>query len=116
MLNEINRSDRDLSVARSHAYCAPSYLRCNVQHFGPVEKALAEFAEETGILAAAADFPKKCGDLVLNWAGKAGAPFNRALDLGCAVGRSTFEMAREFKEVIGIDISQTFIDSESLYF
>jgi putative 4-mercaptohistidine N1-methyltranferase len=33
----------------------------------------------------------------------------RALDLGCAVGRSTFELARHFGEVIGIDLSRKFI-------
>jgi putative 4-mercaptohistidine N1-methyltranferase len=33
----------------------------------------------------------------------------RALDLGCAVGRSTFELARTAPEVIGIDLSQRFI-------
>jgi putative 4-mercaptohistidine N1-methyltranferase len=33
----------------------------------------------------------------------------RALDLGCAVGRSTFELARHCPEVIGIDYSQRFI-------
>jgi len=35
----------------------------------------------------------------------------RALDLGCAVGRSTFELARSCDEVIGIDYSQAFIDA-----
>ena len=33
----------------------------------------------------------------------------RGLDLGCAVGRSTFELARECSEVIGIDFSKQFI-------
>jgi putative 4-mercaptohistidine N1-methyltranferase len=33
----------------------------------------------------------------------------RALDLGCAVGRATFELARSFDEVVGIDYSDTFI-------
>ncbi|HIG28421.1 MAG TPA: putative 4-mercaptohistidine N1-methyltransferase [Verrucomicrobiales bacterium] len=33
----------------------------------------------------------------------------RALDLGCAVGRSSFEFARHFTEVIGIDYSHRFI-------
>jgi putative 4-mercaptohistidine N1-methyltranferase len=33
----------------------------------------------------------------------------RALDLGCAVGRSSFELARRCSEVIGIDYSQSFI-------
>jgi putative 4-mercaptohistidine N1-methyltranferase len=33
----------------------------------------------------------------------------RALDLGCAVGRATFELARHCAEVIGIDSSDRFI-------
>jgi putative 4-mercaptohistidine N1-methyltranferase len=33
----------------------------------------------------------------------------RALDLGCAVGRSSFELARNFDEVVGIDFSARFI-------
>jgi putative 4-mercaptohistidine N1-methyltranferase len=35
----------------------------------------------------------------------------RALDLGCAVGRSSFELARTFDEVVGIDFSARFIDA-----
>ena len=35
----------------------------------------------------------------------------RILDLGCAVGRSTFELARFSGEVIGIDYSHSFIDA-----
>ena len=37
----------------------------------------------------------------------------RALDLGCAVGRATFELARHCSEVIGIDYSQRFIEVAS---
>src|SRR5271154_2783259 len=33
----------------------------------------------------------------------------RALDLGCAVGRSSFELGRHFDEVVGIDFSERFI-------
>ncbi len=33
----------------------------------------------------------------------------RALDLGCAVGRSSLELGRTFDEVIGIDFSERFI-------
>lgn len=33
----------------------------------------------------------------------------RALDLGCAVGRGTFELARRTPEVVGIDASKSFI-------
>ncbi len=34
----------------------------------------------------------------------------RALDLGCAVGRSSFELSKDFEEVIGIDYSAAFIE------
>ena len=34
----------------------------------------------------------------------------KALDLGCAVGRTTFELARGFDEVIGVDLSHRFIE------
>jgi putative 4-mercaptohistidine N1-methyltranferase len=38
-------------------------------------------------------------------------PRPRALDLGCAVGRSAFELARYCSEVIGIDFSRRFIEA-----
>ena len=34
----------------------------------------------------------------------------RAMDLGCAVGRGVFELARHFDEVVGVDFSARFID------
>ncbi len=36
---------------------------------------------------------------------------DRGLDLGCAVGRSAFEMAKSCKEVVGIDFSHAFIEA-----
>ncbi len=36
---------------------------------------------------------------------------NRALDLGCAVGRTTFDLASTFSQVTGLDFSQAFIDA-----
>lgn len=38
----------------------------------------------------------------------------RALDLGCAVGRSAFEMARAATAVVAIDYSQAFVDAGKL--
>lgn len=35
----------------------------------------------------------------------------RALDIGCAVGRTTLELASHFDEVIGIDLSNAFIEA-----
>jgi putative 4-mercaptohistidine N1-methyltranferase len=37
-------------------------------------------------------------------------PSARALDAGCAVGRSAFELARYCAEVVGVDYSQRFIE------
>lgn len=34
----------------------------------------------------------------------------RAFDIGCAVGRSSFELTGKFKEVVGLDYSQAFVD------
>ena len=44
-------------------------------------------------------------------AGKAEDGKKRALDLGCAVGRSTFELARFYGEVLGVDYSQRFVQA-----
>lgn len=35
----------------------------------------------------------------------------RGLDIGCAVGRSTYEMSRNCQEVVGIDFSHAFADA-----
>ena len=39
-----------------------------------------------------------------------GTSAKRALDIGCSVGRLTFDLASDFSEVIGIDYSHAFID------
>lgn len=53
------------------------------------------------------NFPKALANIAL--AASAGRPRRKALDLGCATGRATFELAREFDEVTGIDFSARFI-------
>jgi 5-histidylcysteine sulfoxide synthase/putative 4-mercaptohistidine N1-methyltranferase len=54
-----------------------------------------------------ANFPKTLAELAI--AGMTGKPTRRALDLGCAAGRATFELARVFDQVTGIDFSARFI-------
>lgn len=54
-------------------------------------------------------FPQRCANDGPDWSRL--ATDTRALDLGCAVGRSTFELAKRCAEVIGIDYSQAFIDA-----
>lgn len=57
----------------------------------------------------ALDFPVRCAGLVASAAKALGTTPGRALDLGCAVGRASFELARTFHEVVGIDLSSSFI-------
>ena len=33
------------------------------------------------------------------------------MDVGCAVGRASFELARGYQEVLGMDLSRAFIDA-----
>ncbi|KAJ1434222.1 S-adenosyl-L-methionine-dependent methyltransferase [Ochromonadaceae sp. CCMP2298] len=56
----------------------------------------------------ALDFPARCAK-VCSEHGTSGK--KRALDIGCAVGGQTFELARHYDEVVGIDFSQHFIDA-----
>ena len=53
------------------------------------------------------NFPVQCARLAVDY--MQDRPKRRALDLGCAVGRSTFELARAFDFVTGLDFSARFI-------
>ncbi len=55
----------------------------------------------------ALNFPYRCVDACLDH--KILPEGARALDLGCAVGRSSFELARHCAEVVGLDYSENFI-------
>ncbi|CAD5123895.1 DgyrCDS12202 [Dimorphilus gyrociliatus] len=61
------------------------------------------------------DFPRKCADICGNFfqsqLEKSSLQLKRGLDIGCAVGRSTFEMCNFLDEVVGIDYSQSFVDA-----
>ena len=53
------------------------------------------------------NFPRTLAQLAI--AAMGGRPARRALDLGCATGRASFELARHFERVVGIDFSARFI-------
>ncbi|MBK7234355.1 MAG: 5-histidylcysteine sulfoxide synthase [Sterolibacteriaceae bacterium] len=59
----------------------------------------------------AAGFPQRCAQWLLDGAREFGAGSDRALDVGCAVGRASFELARGYREVIGVDLSRAFVDA-----
>jgi putative 4-mercaptohistidine N1-methyltranferase len=54
------------------------------------------------------NFPARCARFCIEYLGDSRK--RRALEVGCAVGRATFELARVFPHVIGVDYSQRFID------
>jgi hypothetical protein len=53
------------------------------------------------------NFPARCAAACGQYTRQ--RPRRKALDLGCAVGRATFELAKEFDLVTGIDFSARFI-------
>ncbi len=53
------------------------------------------------------NFPVAIAELAIAAMGE--KPAQKALDLGCASGRSTFELARHFNHVTGVDFSTRFI-------
>jgi 5-histidylcysteine sulfoxide synthase/putative 4-mercaptohistidine N1-methyltranferase len=53
------------------------------------------------------NFPAALAEMAI--AAMGDKPAGKALDLGCASGRATFELARHFDEVTGIDFSARFI-------
>lgn len=54
-------------------------------------------------------FPERCVTACVNR--KAISKNAKALDLGCAVGRSSFELAKHFEKVVAIDNSSSFISA-----
>lgn len=69
--------------------------------------------QEGGLIQASLEAPRHAAELLATWARRSGLPLARALDLGCAVGRCTFELtspACGFGEVVGVDISARFIE------
>ncbi len=71
-------------------------------HYGTAEQILPQ-----GGPASALHFPVRCVTECLDKTRL--PPHPRALDLGCAVGRSTFELARFCDQVVGVDYSERFI-------
>ena len=73
------------------------------------DKLLSEYAEfhYGDTYFGVPNFSKALVDLALTKLGD--APRRTALDLGCASGRATFELARHFNHVTGVDFSARFI-------
>jgi len=72
-------------------------------HYGTPEQICPLLPEAQG----ACGFPVRCVNEPLRGPGLHRR--GRALDLGCAVGRSSFELGRHFNAVVGIDFSERFV-------
>lgn len=59
------------------------------------------------------NYPEVCGRIALAY--MKDKPRKKAFDIGCAIGRSTFELARGFDEVIGVDFSARFIQEAEAF-
>lgn len=89
-----------LSAAMSEVYESERYVgEYLLFHYGSAEEILTWPGG-----------PKEALDFPLRTAGHfSDGQVERALDVGCAVGRSSLEMSRHADEVIGIDFSEAFI-------
>ena len=56
-------------------------------------------------------FPQRCGELVNEWARRLQLPTRSALDIGCAVGGASFELAKTYDRVVGVDRSEAFVSA-----
>lgn len=59
----------------------------------------------------ALEFPQRCADIVIQTAQELKIPMRSALDVGCAVGGSSFKLSTAFEKVIGVDLSHSFIQA-----
>ena len=79
-------------------------------HFGRPDEVLSyDFGPKEAV-----GFPVKCADICMKYFAQASGSQklpSRALDIGCAVGRSSFEMTKGFQEVVGIDYSHSFVNT-----
>ena len=74
------------------------------------DKMLSEYAEfhYGDTYYDVANFPQTLADIAIK--ALANKPASRALDIGCAVGRASFELAKHFDHVTGIDFSARLIN------
>lgn len=57
----------------------------------------------------ALNFASRTAALCVEWCRKAGVPLESAFDVGCSVGRTSFDLSADFAQVVGLDFSHAFI-------
>ncbi|MGD9895508.1 MAG: methyltransferase domain-containing protein [Candidatus Methylacidiphilaceae bacterium] len=79
-----------------------------ILHYGPPQWQLPSSTPSLEL----ADFPARCVREGFQW--ETVPPRPTALELGCAVGRSCFELSRRCQRVIGLERSETFLQAARL--
>lgn len=59
----------------------------------------------------ALDFATRTAQLCIDWCKKLNVPLDAAFDVGCAVGRTSFDLTSAFERVVGLDFSHAFVDA-----
>jgi 5-histidylcysteine sulfoxide synthase/putative 4-mercaptohistidine N1-methyltranferase len=100
---------RHFSQHAGFRYIASDAEASEVKVYYESDKLLSEYAEFHfgDSWYGVENFPKALADIALK--AMKGKASGRALDLGCACGRASFELARYFEAVDGIDFSANFI-------
>jgi 5-histidylcysteine sulfoxide synthase/putative 4-mercaptohistidine N1-methyltranferase len=80
-------------------------------HFGTASESLLS---SDGAPFSALDFPQRCADRIAQVAERLGVPMNSALDIGCAVGGSSFRLSEFYERVVGVDLSARFVATASI--
>ncbi|MEA2139137.1 MAG: hypothetical protein QOG56_2287 [Solirubrobacteraceae bacterium] len=78
-----------------------------LMHYGSAEQTFGDLAGPVDALS----FVARVAERVNAWSVTAECGDARALDVGCAVGGSSFELARHFGDVVGIDLSSSFVET-----
>lgn len=69
------------------------------------------YSDDANIPDAARSYVDTIASLVTDTARAHGVECDRALDVGCAVGGTSFALSREFESVLGVDISASFVEA-----
>lgn len=97
------RSTTDSGVAGSSVYETDRAVDEYLQFHYAKSTDLMPYPEDVAP-SAALEFPQRCARLCLHAEGRA-----RALDVGCSVGGMSFQLARHFEQVKGVDFSHAFV-------
>ena len=102
------------SSRSSNPYETPTQLHEYLQMHYALPSQLLTHTDVSDIPWTSMHFPAECGRECVKWLKTEAERWTaggglRVLDVGCAVGRSSFEAARYANDVVGVDFSHSFI-------